>query len=90
MLASVSQSRFCISAEPRANIVNERLIIFCHDQGSKDGLKLLMTREIAHMKASMAVLDGLGLNALKLGKFGGKSTESRDNRTTAALADDAD
>lgn len=58
-----------IAAEARAKIVYERLINFCDDQGSKDTLQFLMTREITHMKAFMAGLDSLGLNPLQVGKL---------------------
>lgn len=58
-----------IAAEARAKIVYERLINFCDDQGSKDALQFLMTREITHMKAFMAGLDSLGLHPLHIGKL---------------------
>ena len=40
-----------IAAEARAKIVYERLISFTQDQGSKQALQFLMTREITHMRA---------------------------------------
>lgn len=58
-----------IAAEARAKIVYERLINFCDDQGSKDALQFLMTREITHMKAFMTALDSLGLNPLQVGQI---------------------
>ncbi len=58
-----------IAAEARAKIVYERLINFSDDQGSKDALQFLMTREITHMKAFMAALDSLGLDPLEVGQL---------------------
>ncbi len=58
-----------IAAEARAKIVYERLIDFCDDAGSKDALQYLMTREIAHMKAFTAALEGLGLDRFTIGKI---------------------
>jgi manganese catalase len=45
-----------IAAEARAKIVNERLINFCDDPGTKEALQFLMTREITHMRAFMQAL----------------------------------
>ncbi len=56
-----------IAAEARAKITYERLIKFCDDQGTKDALQFLMTREITHMKAFMLALDSLGLPTLQIG-----------------------
>jgi Mn-containing catalase len=56
-----------IAAEARAKITYERLINFCDDQGTKDALQFLMTREITHMKAFMLALDSLGLPPLQIG-----------------------
>ncbi len=56
-----------IAAEARAKIVYERLINFCDDQGSKDALQFLMTREITHMKSFMLALDSLGKGKLQVG-----------------------
>ena len=56
-----------IAAEARAKIVYERLINFCDDQGTKDALQFLMTREITHMKAFMVALDTLGMDPLEVG-----------------------
>ena len=56
-----------IAAEARAKIVYERLINFCDDAGSKDALQYLMTREIAHMKAFTAALEGLGKDRFTIG-----------------------
>ncbi len=58
-----------IAAEARAKIVYERLIDFTDDQGSKDALQFLMTREITHMKAFMLALDSLGLDPLQIGSI---------------------
>jgi Mn-containing catalase len=58
-----------IAAEARAKIVYERLINFCDDQGTKDALQFLMTREITHMKAFMASLDSLGMDPLTVGNI---------------------
>ena len=48
-----------IAAEARAKIVYERLIAFTEDQGSKEALQFLMTREITHMRAFTAALDSM-------------------------------
>jgi len=48
-----------IAAEARAKIVYERLISFTQDQGSKNALQFLMTREITHMRAFTAALDSM-------------------------------
>jgi len=58
-----------IAAEARAKIVYERLINFTDDQGTKDALQFLMTREITHMKAFMESLDSLGKDPLSVGKI---------------------
>jgi manganese catalase len=58
-----------IAAEARAKITYERLINFCDDQGTKDALQFLMTREITHMKAFMLALESLGLPPLQVGKI---------------------
>ncbi len=58
-----------IAAEARAKIVYERLIDFCDDPGSRDALQFLMTREIAHMKAFTAALEGLGRDRFSIGKI---------------------
>jgi Mn-containing catalase len=56
-----------IAAEARAKIVYERLINFCDDQGSKDALQFLMTREITHMKAFMVALAAMDKDPLSIG-----------------------
>lgn len=56
-----------IAAEARAKIVYERLINFTDDQGTKDALQFLMTREITHMKVFMAALESLGKDPLDVG-----------------------
>jgi Mn-containing catalase len=48
-----------IAAEARAKIVYERLIGSTHDQGSRQALQFLMTREITHMRAFTAALDSM-------------------------------
>jgi Mn-containing catalase len=48
-----------IAAEARAKIVYERLIGFTTDQGSKQALQFLMTREITHMRAFTAALESM-------------------------------
>ena len=48
-----------IAAEARAKIVYERLIAFTQDQGSREALQFLMTREITHMRAFTAALDSM-------------------------------
>lgn len=56
-----------IAAEARAKIVYERLIGFCDDQGSKDALQFLMTREITHLKAFMVALEAMDKDPLAIG-----------------------
>ncbi len=56
-----------IAAEARAKIVYERLIDFCDDQGSKDALQFLMTREITHLRAFMTALDAMDKPPLSIG-----------------------
>lgn len=48
-----------IAAEARAKIVYERLIAFTDDQGTKEALQFLMTREITHMRAFTAALESM-------------------------------
>ncbi len=48
-----------IAAEARAKIVYERLIGFTQDQGSRQALQFLMTREITHMRAFSAALESM-------------------------------
>jgi Mn-containing catalase len=55
------------AAEARAKIVYERLIDFCHEQGSEDGLQFLMTREITHLKAFMVALEAMSKDPLSIG-----------------------
>ncbi len=56
-----------IAAEARAKIVYERLIDFCDDQGSKNALQFLMTREITHLKAFMVALEAMDKDPLAIG-----------------------
>jgi len=58
-----------IAAEARAKITYERLIHLTDDQGTKDALQFLMTREITHMKAFTAALDSLGKDPFSIGKL---------------------
>jgi Mn-containing catalase len=51
-----------IAAEARAKIVYERLIKGCDDNGARDTLNFLMTREIAHQKMFEAALSNLAGN----------------------------
>jgi Mn-containing catalase len=48
-----------IAAEARAKIVYERLISFTTDEGSKQALQFLMSREITHMRAFTAALESM-------------------------------
>jgi Mn-containing catalase len=48
-----------IAAEARAKIVYERLLDHTDDPGTIDTLQFLMTREITHMKAFSAALEGM-------------------------------
>jgi len=56
-----------IAAEARAKIVYERLIDHTDDPGSIDTLQFLMTREITHMKAFQAALDGIEKKPFSIG-----------------------
>jgi Mn-containing catalase len=56
-----------IAAESRAKIVYERLIDHTDDPGTIDTLQFLMTREITHMKAFQAALDGLEKSPFSVG-----------------------
>src|ERR1700744_2005045 len=56
-----------IAAEARAKIVYERLIGFTQDQGSRQALQFLMTREITHMRAFSAALDSMEKPAFSIG-----------------------
>lgn len=58
-----------IAAEARAKIVYERLINFTDDQGTKDALTFLMTREITHMKVFMAAIESMGKDPLDIGEI---------------------
>ena len=58
-----------IAAEARAKIVYERLINFTDDNGTKDALQFLMTREITHMKAFTAALESLGKPRFSIGQI---------------------
>jgi Mn-containing catalase len=58
-----------IAAEARAKITYERLMHLTDDQGTKDALQFLMTREITHMKAFSAALDSLGKDQFSIGKL---------------------
>src|ERR687886_773625 len=58
-----------IAAEARAKIVDERLINFTTDAGTKDALQFLMTREITHMKAFTAALESMGKPAFSIGRI---------------------
>lgn len=56
-----------IAAEARAKITYERLMHLTDDQGTKDALQFLMTREITHMKAFYSALDSLGQDRFTIG-----------------------
>jgi Mn-containing catalase len=56
-----------IAAEARAKIVYERLLHLCVDQGTKEALQFLMTREITHLRAFMQALEGLDKHPLSIG-----------------------
>src|SRR4026209_1593117 len=58
-----------IAAEARAKIGYERLINFTDDQGTKDALQFLMTREITHMKAFALALESMGKPAFSIGRI---------------------
>jgi Mn-containing catalase len=48
-----------IAAEARAKIVYERLIAFTTDEGSRQALQFLMSREVTHMRAFTAALESM-------------------------------
>jgi Mn-containing catalase len=56
-----------IAAEARAKIVYERLISFTRDQGTREALQFLMTREITHMRAFSAALESMEKPAFSIG-----------------------
>ncbi|HTW45019.1 MAG TPA: manganese catalase family protein [Acidobacteriaceae bacterium] len=56
-----------IAAEARAKIVYERLISFTQDEGSKQALQFLMTREVTHMRAFTAALESMDKPAFSVG-----------------------
>jgi len=58
-----------IAAEARAKIVYERLIEMTDDQGSRDALQFLMTREITHMKAFSLALETMGKAPFSIGQI---------------------
>jgi Mn-containing catalase len=58
-----------IAAEARAKIVYERLIDHTDDPGSIDTLQFLMTREITHLKAFTAALEGLEKSPFSIGRL---------------------
>ncbi|HVV44843.1 MAG TPA: manganese catalase family protein [Bryobacteraceae bacterium] len=56
-----------IAAEARAKIVYERLIGFTQDQGTRQALQFLMTREITHMRAFSAALESMEKSPFSIG-----------------------
>ena len=58
-----------IAAEARAKTTYERLMHLTDDQGTKQALQFLMTREITHLKALTAALDSLGTNPFSIGQL---------------------
>lgn len=58
-----------IAAEARAKIVYERLIDHTEDADSIDALQFLMTREITHLKAFSAALEGLQKPPFSIGRL---------------------
>lgn len=56
-----------VAAEARAKIVYERLIGFTRDQGSRQALQFLMTREITHMRAFSAAIESMEKPAFSIG-----------------------
>jgi len=58
-----------IAAEARAKIVYERLISFTQDQGSRQALQFLMTREFTHMRAFSAALESMEKPPFSVGIF---------------------
>lgn len=56
-----------IAAEARAKIVYERLIGFTQDEGSRQALQFLMTREITHLRSFSAALESMEKPAYSIG-----------------------
>ena len=56
-----------IAAEARAKITYERLMHLTDDQGTREALQFLMTREITHLKAFSSALDSLGQDRFTIG-----------------------
>ncbi|MGA7521222.1 MAG: manganese catalase family protein [Acidobacteriaceae bacterium] len=58
-----------VAAEARAKIVYERLMSFTQDQGSRQALQFLMTREITHMRAFSAAIESMEKPPFSIGIF---------------------
>lgn len=58
-----------VAAEARAKIVYERLMGFTQDQGSRQALQFLMTREITHMRAFSAAIESMEKPPFSIGIF---------------------
>ena len=71
-----------IAAEARAKITYERLMHLTDDQGSKNALQFLMTREITHMKAFSAALESLGKDPFSSANFLQRPDWSMSTTTT--------
>ena len=56
-----------IAAESRAKIVYERLMAFTQDQGSREALQFLMSREVTHMRAFTYALESMGKKQFDVG-----------------------
>ncbi|MEQ8847832.1 manganese catalase family protein [Botrimarina sp.] len=56
-----------MAAEAGAKIVYERLLKYTDDAGSRDALKFLMAREIAHLKAFGRALESMDKGPLEIG-----------------------
>lgn len=58
-----------VAAEARAKIVYERLMSFTQDQGSRQALQFLMTREITHMRAFAAAIESMEKPPFSIGIY---------------------
>ncbi len=58
-----------MAAEARAKITYERLLSYTDDAGTKDALKFLMSREIAHLKSFGIALESMDKKPLEIGQL---------------------
>jgi len=58
-----------MAAEARAKITYERLLDYTDDAGTRDALKFLMSREIAHLKAFGRALESMSKGPYEIGSL---------------------